>query len=419
MRFQMGVYTLFWMLSVPAAIAADADASLTLGQATALVLENNPQLQAADFDARAAAERIRQEGQSTPYVLGLEAEDFGGSGRASGADSLQATLSLGRVLELGGKAGQRSRVARLQAGLLRHDQDARRLDLLAETARRFLAAARVQAQRELADQRVDLMQRTLRSVEQRYRVGKAPAAERNGARIALAQAELLLEETHHLFDNGRRQLSVLWGKFEPDFETVRADLFSLEPVPAYATLEQALESNPAIERLATAERLAEARVALAQSRARPDLGLRAGVQHFNASDDVGLMLSLQIPLGSSGRARPYVQEAEVLAQREPLLAQDRRLALRATLSGLRQELVHASHRFETYRSRIVPAAEKMQADTSAGYRAGRYSLLELTSAQDTLLEARSGVLSAAVEYHAARIEIERLIGATPFDGVSR
>ncbi len=413
MQFWIRVCTYVWMLSTPVVLAAEPDASLTLGQAIARVLETNPQLQAADFDARAAAARIRQQTQSTPYEVGMELENFAGSGSVSGTREMETTLSLGRVLELGDKPYRRAEVARLEAGVLRHDRDAQRLDLLAETARRFLTLARVQAERELARQRVGLMQDTLKSVEQRHRVGKAPAAERSRVQIDVARAELVLEETDHLLNNGRRQLAVMWGAFEPEFGIVQADIFNLSAEPDFAILDQSIERNPAIARLATQARLSEARVLLARTRARPDLDLRAGVRHLNGPDDVGLMLSLRMPLGSAGRSGAYTNEAEALAAREPLLAQDQRLALRATLSELHLELVHARDRFETYRNRIIPAADRAESDYRQGYAAGRYSLLELNAAQNTLLEAQMEALSAAADHHAVRLEIDRLIGAAP------
>lgn len=418
MRFWIGLLSLVAAWAASVASAETMQAPLTLGHALARVLEANPQLQAADFDARAAAARIRQQSQSTPYTLGVELENFAGSGDLAGTRELETTLSLGRVLEVGGKARQRGAVATLEAGLLRHDQDAQRLELLAETARRFLALARAQAERDLAGQRVALMQRMTESVERRHRLGKAPAAERSRAQIELARAELALEETGHLLGNGRHRLAVMWGAFPPDVDAVQADVFRLEPEPEFAALDRAIERNPALARLATVERLGAARAALARTRSRPDPELNAGVRHLNRSDDVGLVLSLRLPLGSAGRAGSYIDEAEALAAREPLLAQDRRLALRATLYGLHQELRHARDRFETYRDRVIPAAERAVADYSEGYAAGRYSLLELSAAQTTLLEARSEALSAAVEHHAARIEIDRLVGAEPVKGVA-
>ena len=412
MRPWSWVGALIWMLSIPV-FAAGPDTSLTLREAIALVLDNNPQLQAAEFDARAAAERIRQQTQSTPYELRMEAENLAGSGEARGVSGMETTLALGRLLESGDKPRRRGDVAELEAGLLRHDQDAQRLDLLAEAARRFLSLARIQAERELAQQRVALLQRTLQAVDQRYRLGKTPQAERSRVQIEFARAELMLEESTHLLDAGRRQLAVMWGAFEPDFARVRADIYRLDAEPDFAALDRSIERNPAITRLASVERLSAARLLLARTRSRPDMDLSAGVRHLNESDDIGLVLSLRVPLGSAGRSRAYTDEAEALAAREPLLAKDRRLALRATIYGLHQELLHARDRFEAYRRRVIPAAERALADYSQGYAAGRYSLLELSAAQNTLLEGRVEALSAAVEHHAVRIEIDRLIGAAP------
>lgn len=411
------VLALYWLLAQSAVVAA-ADAALSLNQAVARVLDGNPQLQAADFDTHAAAQRIRQQRLGTSYELGLQLENFAGSGAASGSDELETTLSLSRVLELGGKPARRGEVARLEAGLLRHDQDAQRLELLAETARRFLALARAQAEQELARERLALHERTLRAVERRQAFGKATAAERARAGIELARAELDLEEYTHRLDTGRRRLAVLWGGFDADFSHVAADLTRLDPEPDFAALDGALDANPAIARLATAERLAAARALLVRSRGRPDPQLGAGLRHFNASGDVGLVLSLRMPLGSAGRAAPYADEAAALAAREPLLAQDRRLAVRVTLYDLHQELLHARERFETYRDRIVPTAAAAQQAYAEGYAAGRHSLLELNAAQSGLLEARREQLAAATDHHAARIEIDRLVGVAPANGVS-
>ena len=416
MRICTGFLILLWTASASVVADSDGTASLTLRQSIALVLEHNPQLQAADFDARAAAARVRQQSQAAPWTAGMEVENFAGTGQRQGFDAAETTLSLGRVLELGDKPHLRGEVARLDAGLLRHDQDALRLDLLAEAARRFLAIARVQEQRALARDRLELMQRTLDAVNRRIRVGKAPAAERSRVEIDFGRAQLALEETDHLLRTSRRQLAVLWGDFEPDFTGVHADLLTLEPDPDFETLAQRLEGNPALARLATMERLAQARVRLAQAGRRADLDMRAGLKHFSDTDDVGLAVSLRVPLGSAQRAAPYEAEAAALAAREPLLAQNQNLALRATLFSLHQELLHSRDRLEALQQRIVPAAQRTLDDYTKGFAIGRYSLLELTEAQKSLLQARLEVIDAAAEHHAFFIEIHRLIGTAARTG---
>lgn len=423
MRFWIGACALIWAVTTNAASQAVTKTPLTLAQAIASVLENNPQLQAVDFDTRAAAARIRQQSQDTPWKLGVDLENLGGTGEASGVRGLETTLSLGRVLELGNKPHLRGEVARVQATLLRNEQDAQRLDLLAETARRFLNIAHAQAQQNLANERVALKQRTLEVVERRFKVGKAAKADRSRAQIDLARAELEQEETEHLIASARRSLAILWGEITPDFQQVHADLYRLEPTPDHAALEQLVEQNPSLVRLATQQRLADARIRLANASRKPNIELGGGVRHRNGPDDLGLMFTVRIPLGSRERATPLLDEAEALSAREPLLAMNKRLALHSTLFGLLQELIHARDVIEAMQERIIPAAKSALADYSKGYAAGRYSLLELTQAQDILLQARLEALNAAVDYQRNHTEIDRLTGAalsqTSNTGVSR
>ncbi|MCU7845194.1 MAG: TolC family protein [Candidatus Thiodiazotropha sp. (ex Monitilora ramsayi)] len=410
MRFHMGIITLLWAACLTAAPQTEIKQSLNLAQAIAAVLENNPQLQTANFDTQAAAARIRQQMQSPPMKLAVDVENLGGTGNNSGIRQLETTFSLTRMLELGDKPMLRGGIARSEAALLSNEQDAIRLDLLSETAKRFLDVANTQEQRNLARERISLRQKTLKVVQQRFRLGKAAAAELNGARINLVRAELALEGTDHQLASTRRALAVLWGELTPGFQTVTGNVFALAPTPDIATLDQLLEQNPSLVRFATQRRLAETRLRLAESARLPDIEFSGGLKHFNASDDVGLLFSVSIPLGSDKRALPRVNEASALAEKEPLLAKDKRLALRSTLFGLHQELVHASHIVETLKTRVLPEAKAALEDYTLGYTAGRYSLLELVQAQDTLLQARLEVLNAAADYQRNRLEIDRLTG---------
>lgn len=411
MGLRIGTFVLLWALSGVTPTVAETSATLGLPVAVARVLEHNPKLQSAEFDAVAAAVRIRQQQQPAPWSVGVEAENFAGTGLRQGFDSLETTLSLGRVLELGDKPALRGEVARHEAGLLRHDLDAQRLDLLAEAARRYLDIAKVQAQRKLAQDRVELLQRTLQAINERIRVGKSPTAQRGRVEIDLGRAQLALEETEHLMRVARRRLAVLWGEFEPDFQWVSAELLQVEAEPDFQDMERRLENNPAVARLATRERLATARIRLARASRQPDVDVRAGVKYFADADDMGFAVSMRVPLGSASRAVPHIDEARTQAKREPLLARDRRLELRVTLFELQQELVHSRDRLQALREKIIPAARETLEDYTDGFRLGRYSLLELLEAQRSLLQARMEVIDAAVNHHAFFIEIDRLIGA--------
>ena len=413
------IVLLLGILGFGSCVAAESPAQdpLTLDEALLAVLENNPVLLAGDYQAQAAAARIRQAQQSTPVQLKLELENFAGSGVFGGDDLLETTLSLGKILELGNKAGLRGEVAHNEATLLDNERDAARLDLLAEAVRRFIHVVVDQERLKIARDKLTLAEGTAAIVDERVRVGKSPDAERSRARIAVARAELELEHAEHELATSRVKLATQWGDTEPEFSSARATLFSLNPVESFDTLAQLLERNPDLTRFASEQRLAEARLRLAQSRRRMDIELSGGFRYFNLNNDGALVVSATMPLGSGSRAAPGIESSQLLSDRQPLLFRQRQLELHASLYEIYQELSHALTASQTLHEQIVPEAELALRGYEKGYRAGRYSLLELSDAQELLLEARLEAVMTASDYHNYRIEIERLTGQSMSAGV--
>jgi len=412
------IILLLGILGFSSSFAAEprVQSPLTLDEALVAVLENNPVLLAGDYQAQAAAAKIRQAKQSTPVKAKLELENFAGSGEFSGDDLLEATLSLGKVLELGNKAGLRGDIARNEAALLGNEQDAERLDLLVEAARRFIQVVVDQERLKIARDKLALAKRTAAIVDERVRVGKSPDTERRRTRIAVARAETELDHATHELATSRLKLSTLWGKTEPGFSSARASLFALNPLGSFDELAQLLERNPDLTRFASEQRLAEARLRLEQSRRRMDIELSGGVRYHNVTDDSALVLSASIPFGSRSRAAPGIESSRLLSDRHPLLYKQRQLELHASLYAIYQELSHAYSASRTLREQIVPEAELALRDYETGYRSGRYSLLELSDAQKTLLDARLESVMTAADFHNYRIEIERLTGQSMSTG---
>ncbi len=404
-----------YLLIIPAisALAADkaAQNSLSLDQAIVNVLERNPMLKAADYEAKAAAARIRTARLTPAFQTSIEFENFGGSGTLTGGDFLESTLSLSKVLELGDKAKLRGNVAQNKAMLLRNEQDAKRLDLLAETTKRFIQVITDQERLTIAQDSLALAERTHDFVEVRVNAGKLPNTELQAAKIALAKKELDLEHSRHSLATSRLKLVTLWGETQTGFTMAEADLFDIEPPASFESLVQLLERNPDLVRFATESRLAETRIQLASSRKKADIEIAGGVRHFNITDDTGLVMSLNIPFGNRSRAAPRVEEAEMTGMRNPYDLEQRRLELHATLFEVHQELKHAVEMVSTYRKTIIPLAQSTLQDYEKGYASGRYSFLELNVLQRVLLESRLESVMAAADYHRYRIEIDRLTGA--------
>ncbi|MES1945304.1 outer membrane protein [Salinisphaera sp. PC39] len=395
---------------------AAMDDTLTLKGAIARAVADNPELAVGVFRRRAADARIESAGQPPPTRLGLELENFAGSGETRGLRAADATLLLSRTLERGGKAARREDLALSRRALVATEADIRRLDLLARVARRFVHVARDQALLTLAEEAVALAEKARMQAARRVDAGAAPASEAARADIALADAGLGLEHAEHELKATRVGLSSLWGERDPGFDRVAAELFELPAADTIQTVMARLERNPQQRRLADEARVAAARQRLAAARRATDITVSGGMRWRESTDDSAFVLGVSIPLASRSRAQPDLaaSRAEHAARERELEAAERELY--AVVYARYQEMHHARTEVETLRGRILPRAREALADIRAGYGRGRYSYLDLAEAQRSLIRQERRAIHAAASYHRHLIEIERLTGtpaATP------
>src|SRR3546814_19425512 len=116
--------------AVPSGHAAEP---LRLEEAVARSLESNPILAAEAAAVRAVEARAERAAMPTPFVVGGELENFGGTGAVGGPRYAETTLRLSRVLELGGRREARQTHGPAEVLRPRH---------LAGTARHELAIRR-------------------------------------------------------------------------------------------------------------------------------------------------------------------------------------------------------------------------------------------------------------------------------------
>src|SRR5207253_2692781 len=132
--------------SAPAPEASHAELTevLTLPQAMALALLQNPELSAFAWEVRAAEARTLQAGLRPNPELGLEVENLAGTGTFRGGRSAETTLRLSQVIELGGKRSRRLRVAALERDLAAWDYETKRIEALTAVAQAFIEVLRAQ-----------------------------------------------------------------------------------------------------------------------------------------------------------------------------------------------------------------------------------------------------------------------------------
>jgi cobalt-zinc-cadmium efflux system outer membrane protein len=400
-------------MSTAALASSDTDAqlpALTLRQAVAQALAKHPGIIAAGIDVELQQARRDTAALGTPYRLNAEVENFAGTDSLSGFDLAETTLQVAKVLELGDKRQYRTDIGDAQVGLARIETSILELEVAAEVSRRYADLVRRQQAITLAAETVSISRRTLEIVQRRVDVGRAAEAEQASAMVTLARLELIQKRLDYELNAAKVRLSTLWGETEATFGSATGDLFATPALPGYAQLDARLESNPALMRITTQSRIQQAERRLAEARKRPDIEIAAGVRHLAGPNDMGLVFSVAMPFGSGGRAEPLRREADKAIARTPWDRSERLLELRSTLYEFYQ-LALASHvEVTTLRAQIIPEAEKAVRFYERGFEVGRYSLLELTAAQERLLAVRREALIAASSYHLTLIEIESLLG---------
>ena len=388
---------------------ADPHGELTLAQAVATTLARNPELQSNEYELRAADARTLQAGLRPNPELGVDLENFAGSGDTR----LQTTLRLGQIIELGDKRNRRVQLAQADREGIVVERQIRQLDLLSEVTRRFVGVVALQERLALAHRATDLTERTLAAVTRRVKAARSPEAEGSRASIALARARLELQRTEYSLEGERRSLAALWGSTEPAFDTARADLYAMPAVERFDALARRLQDNPDFLSFATEARLREAQVRLAQAQARPNVIFSAGVRRLQDprnpdTYDTALVAGFTMSLPFSDRNQGAIREAQIRREQVPVKQQAAYVKANATLFALYQELQLARTEALTLHEQILPQAQRALAQTDYGFQRGRFSYLELANAQLELIEVERAAIDAAADHHRLAAEIERL-----------
>ncbi|MGH8458403.1 MAG: TolC family protein, partial [Nevskiales bacterium] len=315
-----------------------------------------------------------------------------------------------QVIELGDKRGRRIDAAQLGREALSINQQAAQLDVLAEVTRRFVHVASDQEQLALTRRATELTRNTVAAVQRRVEAAKSPDVELYRARAALTRAEIDLRHAEHELLASRRKLAAMWGEAEAKFSVVEADLYTM-PAPAqFEQLVARMALNPDFTRFASAARLRDAEIRLAEARRRPDVTLTGGVRRLQETRDAAFVLGLSLPLFAGRQATPAIAEARALREQSDVEREAAFVKARAQVYELYQELLHAINETGTLKQDVLPQMEEALKQTEYAYDRGRYSFLELVDGQRAYLDSQRALIEAATTAQTLQAEIERLTG---------
>lgn len=408
--------TLLALASLPVRPSGATGApALSLREAISRTLAHNPELADFPLQWRARQSRVDAAALKPAPRLSLEVENLLGTGTFQGLDSVESTLSLSQLFELGGRRDHRIEVARRGLDTLEVQKTIAQLDALAEVSRRFVHVAADEKTLELASLATTLAGNTVTALEQRVRSARSPEVELHRARIALLRKRVEQEHAEHELLSSRRALAAMWGERRDDFGPVQAELFRLPEIGDERALFERLVASPDLLQFATEARRREAEIRLAEARAQAPLTVAAGVRGFSGSDDVAFVAGISMPLFGARQAQADIAEARAQRERVDGARYAARVRAEASLFALIQELRHSLTEAALLRDEVLPQMDAALRETERAWQNGRYSYLEWTEAQGERIEVQRELIEASAHAHRMQIEIERLTGHAAAD----
>lgn len=386
---------------------AQSDNPLTLEQALALANTNSPGLEAARLEVDAFRAEVGAVGLWANPSLSLEAEGLGGD--LDLYEDAEYSVGLKQEFQFGGKL-QKERAAAQQSISVSAAAAAESvLQLETEVRHAFMELLAQQEIGKVREEQLELARAFVEVARRRLDAGA-------GSELEKVQSELALEETSLAqtccFGDvaaAKARLASLLGIPADQIPLLAGSYYEVETYP-----DLMVDSNyPTLRRLEAEEERILAEAARARAQDVADVTLGAGYKHEAADDISTFYLSASMPLSFNRRGR-----AEHTAG---LLHADAARAARAeTLRRLQQELntlreLHTGAVMEVTltRDRLLPKAEQAYAISREGYEAGRFSWLELISAQQHLAEIRIRYIESLLAVHRIEAELHKFRRESP------
>jgi cobalt-zinc-cadmium efflux system outer membrane protein len=397
-----------WLIGSTFLLAAEN--SLSLRDAIEATLAENPQFQSFDFRERALKGEKQTANLNPPVRFGAEIENVIGTGDLNWFQSNEFTLSLSQVIELGDKRSARTAVVSRRQDLLTAEKRVLELELIGEVTRRYIGLASAQQKLATLTRSTALAREIVNTISTRVEAGRAPAAELSRATAELELSLVDEQSARHEIDVTRVRLSSLWNELNPAFSTVSANLLNIGESTDITALLAILERNPAILIYADKSRLREAQLREAKNLRYGDIQVGIGIRHIAALNDSAFTMQATMPLFSQKRASGVITSARanlalVEADRTNAL-----LRLSTQLIALGYQRSQARDEFLAIQENVLTQLQNAFDETRAAYEAGRYSFLELSSAQWALINAELRLINAATRVHLLTAEIEQLSG---------
>lgn len=386
---------------------------LTLDIVLRKVRSASPDVRRAALETRARKADAVQAGRALNPSIGLEVENFSGSGPLAGFEQSETTLSIEQTFQLGGKRAKRQQAAQANAALGAAECSVILRETELEAALllyNLLAASQVA---DLAEQAADLADILLETVSKRVEAGAAAPPEQSRARADSAALRAAVYQAQADVEQKRYDLAALWGSSDPQFSLPKNGRTDLSD-PQSESAREGTHPKIAVAVASETAKLADRDVARVS--AMPDLTVSAGIRQFEGTGENAFLMGVRVPVPLFDRNRDAAEAAGYRVDAERL----NRRAVEANLLASQRVAVAqvraARERLTLLENEALPAARSAYDASVQGYAAGKFDLTTTLDARKGLIDASMAVIAANRDFNAESMRLRSIIGAAPFDG---
>ena len=381
-------------------------------EAIRLVVERNPQVEAARNAYAAARAQARQASALPDPELELEFEDLPELSRWD--DYGEHTIGVSQRIEFPLKWWHRRQAGRRHAEAIRLAVfEMTKLDISLQAKRAYDRIALQKALLRHARQDLGLAQNMLRQAHIRFEAGDVPQLDVMRASIEVGRAINRRTAVQNDLSVAKTALNALLARpLQTPFAL--ADSLAYQPVETH--LEQltaaALKQRPDLAGIELQLNALQSQQAAATAAYWPDLNVGLGRQQRQGGHEDNsylLRFGLEVPLWAFSRQR--AERAEVQAEVAKIAAERDAVRYQVLLETEQAylDLNTAEEQVVLFRDQILPEAKRAFEVAGRSYDEGKLTYLELLEAQRTYIETQIEYSHVLFEYRTATAALERAI----------
>jgi cobalt-zinc-cadmium efflux system outer membrane protein len=387
----------------------EAPGPLTLDRVVSTYIERNLDLQAARYRLeRSKADQIAAGLRPNPGLT-VTAENFAFSGPTPFNRLYEVATTYSETIELGGKRELRQRVANATVSVAEAQfADSMRRGVAA-VKRLYFDAVLARYGVEVASENRQTFEQLLQLNQTRFQEGAIPESDVIKVRLERIKFDSALKKAQLSLRQAAIRLLERLGDATFARQDVLGDLNFTTANPGLESLRQvALTERPDVQAAMREVEAANERVALEQSRSRPDITPFVGYKRI-ASDN-SVQFGVSVPLRVRDRNQAGIARAEAdakTAQSGLQLVRNRALA---EVEVAYEAFQTAREQVQTFRSDLLDQADESRSIALAAYEEGGTDLLPFLEAQRTRAEVRQQYFQTLFEYQSSLIDLELAVG---------